>query len=258
MSQAAKADLFRSLHRGGDPLTLFNIWDPGSAKTVGEAGAKALATGSWSVAAASGFADGEKVPIALVLENARRIVGAVDLPVSLDIESGYGASPDEVADTLSGVAATGVVGCNLEDSFPGDGSMRSASEQVGRLAAARRGVDAICKGFFINARTDVFFQTPPDKHDEAMADEAIGRANAYATAGADGIFVPGLINETLIERICKASPLPVNVMIGEGSPAVGRLNALGVSRISHGPGPYLVAMRALGDAARGAFAPPSG
>jgi len=251
MSEATRTEAFRALHVRGRPLVLFNIWDVGSARAVEAAGAAALATGSWSVAAAHGFADGEKVPIALVLDNARRIAGSTALPVSLDIESGYGASDDDVANTLAQVAATGVVGCNLEDSFPADGAMRPLTMQTARIAAARRAADAVCPGFFINARTDIFFQAPSQVHDRDMADEAIGRAKAYVAAGADGLFVPGLIEETLIARICEASPLPVNVMIGEGSPTPGRLAAAGVARISHGPGPFLAAMQALQDAAAG-------
>ncbi|MDQ0468405.1 isocitrate lyase/PEP mutase family protein [Labrys wisconsinensis] len=250
--QEGKAATFRSLHRRAEPFVLFNIWDAGSAKAVGEAGASALATGSWSVAAANGFADGEKVPISLVLDNARRIVEATGLPVSLDIESGYGVSSEEVAGTIARVAATGVIGCNLEDSFPADGSMRPLAMQAERIAAARRAADAKCPGFFINARTDIFFQVAA--HDEAMADTAIERARAYADAGADGIFVPGLVDEALIARVCAAVPLPINVMVGERSPSLERLATAGVARVSHGPGPYLAAMAALRAAASHALA----
>jgi 2-methylisocitrate lyase-like PEP mutase family enzyme len=249
MSERNRARAFRALHVRGRPFVLFNIWDVGSARAVEEAGAPALATGSWSVAAAHGFADGEKVPIALVLDNARRIADATRLPVSLDIESGYGVSADDVADTIARVAATGVAGCNLEDSFPADRTMRPLAMQVERLAAVRRSADAVCPGLFINARTDIFFQAPAQAHVQAMADEAIERARAYAAAGADGIFVPGLVDEALIARVCEGSPLPINVMIGEGSPSRERLAAAGVARISHGPGPFLAAMRALREAA---------
>lgn len=247
--QKEKAATFRALHFGAGPLVLFNIWDVGSARAVAEANVAALATGSWSVASANGFGDGEKIRREVVLDNARRIVEATDLPVSLDLESGYGVSPDAVAGTITLTTATGVVGCNLEDSFPADGSMRPVAIQVERIAAARRAADAAFPGFFINARSDIFFQTPPQAHDLGMGDEAIARARAYADSGADGIFLPGVIDERLIERICKASPLPVNVMVAEGSPPLDRLAASGVSRVSHGPGPFLLAMKALRDGA---------
>ena len=254
MSEGMKPKAFQSLHVRGHPLVLFNVWDVGSAKAVEQAGARAVATGSWSVAAALGFADGEKVPIARVLDNARRIVEATELPVSLDVESGYGASPDDVAKTIAEVASTGVIGCNLEDSFPTDGTMRPLAMQAARIAAARRAADATCPGFFINARTDIFFQDSRPADYGAMADEVILRAGRYAAAGADGIFVPGLTDQALIARICEAIVLPVNVMVGEGSPTTRQLAEAGVSRISHGPGPYLAAMRSLHEAAKDVLA----
>jgi 2-methylisocitrate lyase-like PEP mutase family enzyme len=249
MSLTDKAEAFHALHVRGDPLVLFNIWDAGSATAVADAGAKAIATGSWSVAAANGFADGEQVPLDLVHDNARRIAAASDLPVSLDIESGYGASADDVAMTMARVAATGVIGCNLEDSFPADGRLRSVGMQVERIRAARRAVDSVCPQFFINARTDVFFQKSPADHDDAMLQEVVERTRDYANVGADGVFVPGIQNDRLIEALCAASPLPVNIMIGDGSPTPARLAELGVARISYGPGPYLAAMQVLRAAA---------
>src|SRR5690242_15489167 len=116
--QNEKARLFHSLHVRGQPLVLFNAWDAGSARAVAEAGARAIATGSWSVAAANGFADGEKLPFALALDNLRRIVGAVALPVTIDLESGYGDAPEAVAATIAAALEAGAVGCNVEDSYP--------------------------------------------------------------------------------------------------------------------------------------------
>jgi len=251
--ELSKNTRFRALHRRGSPLVLFNIWDVGSAKAVEEAGAQALATGSWSVAAANGFSDGEHVPLEMTIENARRIANSTTLPVSLDIESGYGTEPAQVGKTLTRVAQVGVVGCNIEDSVPGDGTLRPIAEQVARLRSARLAVDASCPDFFINARTDLFFQLSPEQHGLTLADNAIERARAYAEAGADGIFVPGLIDEGLIAHICSATMLPVNVMIGDTSPPLDRLGAAGVARISYGAGPYLGAMRALRDAAAAAM-----
>src|SRR5437867_9209324 len=111
--QTRKAEQFRALHVPGKPLVLFNIWDVGSARAVAAAGAKAIATGSWSVANANGFADGERVPLGLVIENLRRIVGATELPVTIDLESGYGDPPEVVAETVGLAIAAGAVGCNL-------------------------------------------------------------------------------------------------------------------------------------------------
>lgn len=251
--QNRKAGQFQALHIPGKPLVLFNIWDAASAKTVGAAGAKALATGSWSVANANGFADGERFPLALAIENLRRIVGATELPVTIDLESGYGDASEVVGETIALAINAGAIGCNLEDSFPANGRLRETADQAGRIRSARQAADAAKLRFFINARTDIFFQEPPEQHDAAMVVEVIERAHAYAEAGADGLFAPGLVDITLIARLAKQSPLPVNVMVGDATPSVGTLAEHGVARVSHGPRPYLVAMRALEGAARAAL-----
>lgn len=252
---STKAAHFRALHVPGRPLMLFNVWDAGSARAVAEAGALALATGSWSVAAAHGYQDGERLPFELALGNVARIVRATDLPVSFDIESGYGSDAEAVGRTVARAVEVGVVGCNVEDSFVETGRLRPPADQVARLIGVR--TNAPAEVFFINARTDVFFQAPAGEHDEAMVDLAIERAIAYAAAGADGLFVPGLVDARLIARLVAASPLPVNVMIGEGSPDARALADAGVARISQGPRPWVAAMRALGDAARASLQIPA-
>jgi methylisocitrate lyase len=253
--EAEKAEHFRNLHIPGTPLVLFNIWDAGSARTVARAGAKAIGTSSWSVADANGFADGERIPLALAIENLRRIVKVTDLPVTIDLESGYGETPENVGQTVAAAIDAGAVGCNLEDSFPSDGKLREAAGQVARIRCARRAADAAEIHFFINARTDVFFQTPPEQHDHRMVAETINRACAYAEAGADGLFAPGLVNAALIKELAEKSPLPLNIMTGPGTPPLRELADLGVARVSHGPAPYLAVLKALEDSARRAWLP---
>ncbi len=248
--QKAKAEQFRGLHVPGRPLVLFNIWDAGSAKAVANGGAKAIATGSWSVANANGFADGEHIPLAFAMDNLRRIVGATDLPVTIDLESGYGETPEAVGETIAVAIEAGAVGCNLEDSFPASGKLRETGDQVERIRHARRAADATGVRFFINARTDVFFQRPAEQHGDDMIVEAIERARAYANAGADGLFAPGLADIALIARLAEGSPLPLNIMAGDGTPALSALAEHGVARLSHGPRPYLLAMKTLEEAAR--------
>lgn len=249
-AQASKAETFRSLHMPGRPLVLFNIWDAGTAKAVASSGVRALATGSWSVAAAHGFADGERVPLDFAIDNLARIVEATDLPVTVDLESGYGEIATEVARTVGRAIDAGAIGCNLEDSVPRDGSLRDVSEQAERLAAARRIACDAGVALFINARTDVFFQKPAPEHGDTMVWAALERGRAYAKAGADGLFVPGVVDETLIGRLAEASPLPVNIMVEANTPSLARLAELKVARVSHGPRPYLAMMKALGEAAR--------
>jgi methylisocitrate lyase len=251
--QARKAEQFQALHVPGKPLILFNIWDAGSAKAVTAAGARAIATGSWSVAGANGFEDGEQLPRAVALDNLQRIVKATDLPVTVDLESGYGDTAAQVGETIALAIAAGAIGCNLEDSYPKDGTLRPVDEAVERVRSARLAAEKANVPFFINARTDVFFQREPEQHDDAMVEEALERGRAYAEAGGSGLFVPGLIDIARIKRIAGASPLPVNSMIGSKTPSVVPLAATGVARVSHGPGPYLLAMKALEEAARNAM-----
>ena len=243
----SKAESFRALHVKGDPLILFNAWDAGSAKAIAEAGAKAIATGSWSVAAAQGYADGEAMPLELALANIARIAEAVDLPVTIDFERGYAEEPGQIADNVRAAAEAGAIGCNFEDGLAG-GALRPAEEQAVRIAAIR---DATAdSGFFVNARTDLFLHSAPETH-EGLVEEALTRGAAYAKAGASGLFVPGLADEGLIERVCAESALPVNIMVWPGrTPTLRRLVELGVARISHAGGPWRIAMKALGDAAR--------
>jgi methylisocitrate lyase len=252
--QTRKAEQFRALHIPGKPLVLFNIWDAGGAKTVAAGGAKAIATSSWSVANANGFSDGEQTPLILAIENLRRIVGATDLPVTIDLEGGYGDASEMVGETIGLAIDAGAIGCNLEDSFPANGKLRKTIDQADRLRRARQKADASDIRFFINARTDVFFQGPPAQHDDAMVAEAVERARAYAEAGADGLFAPGLLDITLIARLAEASPLPLNIMVGDATPPLSALAGHGVARVSHGPGPYLIAMKALDESARAATA----
>jgi 2-methylisocitrate lyase-like PEP mutase family enzyme len=250
--QRRKAEQFRALHVAGKPLVLFNIWDAGSAKAVASGGAKAIATGSWSVAYANNFPDGELISLPLAIANLRRIVGATDLPVTIDLESGYGDASEAVGETIASAIEAGAVGCNLEDSFPANGKLRKADDQSARIQHARETAEATNVRFFINARTDVFFQCPAGQHNLAMVNEAIERAHAYAKAGANGIFAPGLADITLIARLAKESPLPLNIMVGDSTPFMHVLAEHGVARVSYGPRPYLMAMKVLEEAARAA------
>jgi 2-methylisocitrate lyase-like PEP mutase family enzyme len=245
-----KARDFTALHRPGDPVILYNAWDPGSAQAIAEAGAKAIATGSASVAAAHGFQDAEALPLELALANAERVAKAVELPVTIDFEGAYGVEPEAVAANVKRLAETGAIGCNFEDQVIGGEGLHPIEVQAARIRAAR---ESVGPDFFINARTDIFLKTRAATHEPAAIEEALARARAYAEAGASGFFVPGLVDLDQLARICAASLLPVNFMAFPGAPEARAVAATGVARISHGPFPYKLAMKALKEAAEAIY-----
>ncbi|GAA2887318.1 isocitrate lyase/phosphoenolpyruvate mutase family protein [Aminobacter sp. P9b] len=252
-SQIDKANAFHALHVKGNPVVLYNAWDPGTAAIVAKAGAKAIATGSWPVAAAFGFADGEKIPLDVALDNIRRIVAAVDLPVTMDLEGGYGVVPEQVAKTVSRAIEAGAIGFNFEDQVVGGEGLHDTALQAERVAAAAGAIKASGVPAFLNARTDVFLKNKPDTHGEKHVDEAVERARAYAKAGAHGFFAPGLGDEKLIGRLCREAELPVNIIALAHVPPKAKLAELGVARISYGPVPYRQMAEWLEAKARAAF-----
>ncbi|WP_406201898.1 isocitrate lyase/phosphoenolpyruvate mutase family protein [Kitasatospora sp. NBC_01560] len=216
-------------------LVLPNAWDAGSAAVIASAGASAVATTSGGVSWSLGRGDGQRLGRAEMVEAARRIAAAVDLPVSVDAEGGYGPGPADVAGTVRALIGAGAAGVNLEDSQAVGGPLLPAAEQAGRLRAAREAAAAAgLPELVVNARTDVFlFGIGPA---EGRLDEVLTRAAAYAEAGADGLFVPGLLDLDTLTRLCAASPLPVNAMAVPGGPTTAELAATGVRRISVGTG----------------------
>jgi 2-methylisocitrate lyase-like PEP mutase family enzyme len=229
MQPSASATAFRRLHDTEDVLVLPNAWDVASALLIEQAGARAIATTSAGIAWSLGAADGEKLARELALPALQRIVAAVDIPVSADIESGYATTLSGLADTIDRVVATGAAGLNLEDAT--GGRLRPLAEQSARIAAARTAADR-AGGLFVNARIDTYL-TPDTPAGERLA-ATIARATAYVSAGADGIFVPGLVHENEIAEIAQALDAPLNVMVADGSPTISRLRSLGVRRVSTG------------------------
>lgn len=254
MNQKEKAELFSSLHVKGSPVILFNIWDAGSARTLEQAGAKAIATGSWSVAAAHGFDDGEKVPLALVLTNIKRIADSVAVPVTLDFETGYATDLQGLQENIRNVIAAGAIGINFEDRIIGADELHTIDDQSARIRAIREAAAKTGVPFYINARTDVFLKTYPAKHDAGQLEEALQRGAAYAEAGASGLFAPGLRDPELIGKLCERTSLPVNILVLPDTPPVKTMAQLGVARISYGGAPYRQMSAALTEAAQKAFA----
>jgi len=247
-SQVETAQAFRAMHVKGAPLVLWNIWDAGSARAVADAGAGAIATGSWAVAAAQGFADGQALPMEAALRVAKQVVGAVDVPVSVDFEGGYAVAPAEIAENVGRLIETGVAGLNIEDRVVGGEGLYPIAEHAARIAAVRTAAQAARVPLFINARTDVFFCGNKEPAGQ-LIEEALKRAAAYADAGADGLFVPGLEDPELIARVSARQPLPVNLMRTGDTISLADLAQAGAARISHGPGPYIATMKALTEAA---------
>jgi 2-methylisocitrate lyase-like PEP mutase family enzyme len=247
----SKFEDFAKLHIAGGPLVLFNVWDAGSADAVAKSGTKAIATGSASVAMANGYGDGEEVPLELVLANAERIVRAAELPVTVDFEGGYATDEDGLTANGRRLAATGAIGCNFEDQVVGTDRLYDIVDQASRIGALREGVG---NNFFINARTDLFLKAPAEAHDEGLADQAIERGQAYAAAGANGYFIPGLANLSLVEKICRAVNLPVNAMHLPNGPSRADWANAGIARVSHGPFPFMAMQKWLEAEARAALA----
>ena len=227
---------FRALHVPGDPLILVNIWDAGSAKAVAAAGAKAIATGSWGVASAQGSSDGENFPLSEALANLARILTVTDLPVTIDMEAGYGDDPAAVGASVAQARDAGAAGINMEDRLPGQTELLAPAE------AAKRYRSAADTGIFVNARCDLFLGRDVAADGDALVAATLERAHAYADAGAGSLFVPFLLDPKCIAAICDGSPLPVNILRGKGGPTHKELANLGVARISHGHQPWAAAM----------------
>lgn len=238
MTQAEKARAFADLHRKGDPVILYNVWDAGSAKTAESAGSKALATGSWPVAAAQGYEDGEKIPLDLVEMIVKRIVASVGLPLSVDFEGGYAEKPAEITTNVGRIIAAGAIGVNFEDKIVGTKTLYDVAVQAERIRAVRQAADAAGVPLFINARTDLFLVESDRAKHPALVETAVARAAAYKAAGASGFFAPGLYDEGAIGKLAAGIDLPLNIIKLDPAPPIATLKKLGVARISYGPRPY--------------------
>ncbi|MET4062150.1 2-methylisocitrate lyase-like PEP mutase family enzyme [Arthrobacter sp. UYP6] len=223
-----KTALFRSLHKAQQPLRLANVWDVASAMITEASGAQAIATTSAGVAWSLGLPDGSKLDRGQAVAAVARIVEAVNLPVTADIEDGYADSSKGVSLTVTEVLNAGAVGINIEDGNTDPGSFSE------KIAAARQAASHVGVDLFINARTDVFLSG--NGSEEQQIEDALKRSNRYVDAGADGIFVPGATNEAAIIALVEGISVPVNVMVGPGSISVSELGKLGVARISLGSG----------------------
>ncbi|MCC9308079.1 isocitrate lyase/phosphoenolpyruvate mutase family protein [Kitasatospora sp. RB6PN24] len=234
-AQHDSAKLFHALHDPAAPLALANAWDAASARLVEATGARAIATTSAGVAWGLGAADGDHLDRDEAVALVRRVVNAVSVPVTADIESGFGATPAEVGDTVAQVIAAGAVGINLEDAHrSGATPLRPVAEQCERLAAARSAAERAGVPLYINARVDTYLRAVGPE--ETRLQETLDRARAYLDAGATGIFVPGVADAAVIAALAESIPAPLNILAGPGTPSVPELAKLGVARVSLGSG----------------------
>lgn len=222
----ARAARFRALHVPGTPMVLPNAWDVASARAIERAGAPVIATSSAALANGLGYPDGQALPLEELNAVVRRIVALVDVPVTVDVEAGYGDSPAAAAESVKHVMEAGAIGINIEDGTASPDLLVEKIRAI-RAVARERGRD-----LFINARTDVFLRGLVADAD--ALDETCHRLERYRDAGADGAFVPNLLDPTAIAAVVARTPMPLNVMVRKGAPPVATLAAAGVARVSLG------------------------
>ena len=233
--QTEKALQFRELHRSPRILLLANAWDVASARIFEEAGLPAIATTSAGIAFSLGYPDGQHISREEMVARVARIVRAVKVPVTADIESGYGATPEDAARTTRDLIQAGAVGMNLEDgSGDPDHPLLDLQVAVDKIKVAREAAAQLRVPVVVNARTDVFL-LPGDS--DTRYSEAVRRLTAYRDAGADCVFAPGLKDAETIGRLVKVVQCPLNVLAVPGTPSIPDLEKLGVARVSLGSGP---------------------
>ncbi len=235
--QKSKAETLRRLHQAPPTLVLPNAWDVASAVLFERAGARAIATTSAGVANSLGYADGQYAPLDEVLKVTARMAAAVQVPLSADMEAGYGDAPGALAVVIRRLIEAGAVGVNLEDGLPAGSkqALRDVAEQQERLRAARRAADTLGIPLVINARTDVFLHQVGEP--ATRLSETLRRLEAYRQAGADCLFVPGVSGDVAtIGELVRQLRTPLNILAGPATPPVSALEKLGVARVSVGSG----------------------
>jgi len=242
--QKSLADALRKLHHGPNILVLANCWDVASARVLEAEGVPAIATSSAGVAFSLGYPDGQRISRDEMLTVVARVAKAVQVPVTADVESGYGARPEDAARTAAAVIAAGAVGMNLEDSTEAsDTALMDVALAVEKIRAVREAGSNAGVPLVINARTDVYLNQVGAP--ESRYDHALRRAVAFRDAGADCIFLPGVKEPELISRLVKDLNFPINILAGPGFPPIAELQRLGVARVSLGSKPMLAGLGVL-------------
>lgn len=234
ITQSEKAEIFLKLHHESNLLVLPNIWDPFGARVLESRGYPAAATASAAISASLGYDDHETIKLSTHLEIIRRIVRSVDIPVTADIESGYGSDLQELKESITRIIETGIAGINIEDSFPENGTLRSWIDQCERIALVREIAETMGIHLVINARID-YFHVHPDFPKEEIVDETIKRAKAYIDAGADCVYPIGITDRDMLVRLRKGIASPINVLATDKSESLKTLRKIGINRVSFGP-----------------------
>ena len=233
--QARKAEQLRKLHSGGKILILANAWDVASARIFEDIGFPAIATTSAGIAASLGYPDGQFISRNEMLDVVGRIARAVHVPVTADLEAGYGPTLDDMTATVKAMVEAGAVGMNLEDVTGSDESTHvDLATQVEKIQAIRRAGESIGVPLVLNARTDIYLM--PIGPESTRFERTVERLRAYRKAGADCLFVPGVKDAATIAKLVKAVDGPVNILATAGGPDVNELQAMGVARVSMGSG----------------------
>src|SRR5580658_6655162 len=242
--QAEKAEKLRKLHQGPRLLALPNAWDVVSARILEEVGHPAIATSSAAVAFSLGYPDGQRISRGEMLEAVARIARAVRVPVTADLESGYGKTPDEIADFTKAMIAAGAVGLNFEDITGDDESSHvELPLQVKKIRAIRETAAGLGVPVVINARTDVYLL--PIGPAGTRLERTVERLRAYREAGADCLFAPGVCDREIIQKLVKAVGAPLNILASQGCPSLDELEKMGVARVSAGSSAMRAAMGAF-------------
>jgi len=242
--QAEKAEQFRKLHHGPRMLLLPNAWDVASARILEECGHPAIATTSAGIAYSLGYPDGQRISRGEMLEVVGRIARAVRVPVTADLEAGYGTTIKEMAETVKVAIEAGAVGMNLEDVTGDDESSEVAlSLQIEKIHAIRETAASLGVPFVLNARTDIYLM--PIGPESTRFERTVERLRGYRGAGADCLFAPGVYDQDTIARLVKAVDAPLNILANPACPPLAELEKIGVARVSAGSGIMRAAMGAV-------------
>ena len=242
-AQARKAEQFREMHHGPRMLVLPNAWDVVSARILEECGHPAIATSSAAVAFSRGYPDGQRISRGEMLDVVGRIARAVRVPVTADLEAGYGTTSKDMSDTTKAAIEVGAIGMNLEDSGDDESSLVDLTLQSEKVRAIRETADSLGVPFVLNARTDVYLASIGPE--ATRFERTLERLRAYRDAGANCLFAPGLHDKETISKLVKAVTAPVNILITPQCPSLTELQKIGVARVSAGSTVMRAALRVV-------------